>query len=216
MPWRIALALQEDGWYLRSDIIWHKPNPMPESVTDRPTKAHEYVFLLSKSERYLYNAEAVREPVTGGAHARGDGVNPKARNVKIAGWATGPGRHSTLTHATTRKESAAKFGPRSKQNASFSGAVKEVVDSRNMRTVWSLPTEAFSGAHFATFPRELVRRCVLAGSNAGDVVFDPFMGSGTVAEVASGLGRKFLGCELNPEYAALRLTHRSAQTELAL
>lgn len=177
MPWRIALTLQDDGWYLRSDVIWSKPNPMPESVTDRPTKSHEYIFLLSKSERYFYNAAAIAEPVTGGSHARGNGVNPKSRNAKVAGWADGPGSHSTVDHARSKKDDgradqglrdSTKFGRgkgwRNKQNESFSEAVTETVDTRNVRTVWTMPTEQTSFAHFATFPSELARRCILAGS----------------------------------------------------
>jgi DNA modification methylase len=223
MPWRVAFALQADGWYLRSDIIWHKPNPMPESVNDRPTKSHEYIFLFSKSERYYYDQKAIRERVTGNAHARGDGLNPKARHA-VAGWAQGPGvSHDTLKHATD-SDSARKFGgtgvgfghgydkipkPRAKQNASFSGAVNKLVEDRNARSVWTIPTEAFSAAHFATFPRSLVRRCVLAGSRGGDIVFDPFMGSGTVAQVATDLGRQFIGCELNPKYVELHELRRT-------
>jgi DNA modification methylase len=223
MPWRVAFALQGDGWYLRSDIIWHKPNPMPESILDRPTKAHEYVFLLSKSERYHYDATAIAEPATGNSHPRGDGVNPKARrNVVPAGWNTGGGSHSAKDYARAKDglKDSTKFGRgkawRNKQNESFSGAVADVVETRNARTVWTIPSAPFAAAHFATFPRELVRRCILAGSRPGDTVFDPFMGSGTVAEVALSLGRHYIGCELNPEYAAMFKQHRSQQTGFAL
>ncbi len=222
MPWRIAFALSDDGWYLRSDIIWHKPNPMPESILDRPTKAHEYLFLLSRSPRYHYDASAIAEPTTGNAHARGNGVNPKARRKVVpAGWATGEGSHSAIEHAKgAAAEGATKFNkaraPRSKQNASFSEAVTDLVETRNARTVWTIPSAPFSAAHFATFPRDLVRRCILAGSRPGDIVFDPFMGSGTVAEVALDLGRRYIGCELNPEYAAMFKTHRSQQQGMAL
>lgn len=226
MPWRIAFALQEDGWWLRSDIIWHKPNPMPESVLDRPTKSHEYVFLLAKSEVYHYDAQAIREPVTGDAHRRGNGVNRKAVK-RVAGWQDGPGGHSPLEHAKTDKDQArtdqglkdsTKFGrgagwraekkaraarALSRQNDSFSAAVTELVDDRNVRTVWTVPTQAFEGAHFATFPEELAARCILAGSKPGDVIFDPFHGSGTVGRVATSLGRRFIGIELNPEYLAM-------------
>lgn len=195
-PWRVAFALQDAGWYLRSDIIWHKPNPMPESVYDRPTKGHEYIFLLTKSERYHYDAAAIAEPVSGTAHARGDGLN---RKIKMPdGWDTGAGGHGTYHRAGREK---GKSRPR--QNASFSAAVKDLVETRNVRTVWTMPSEPFSAAHFATFPRELPKRCILAGTKAGDTVFDPFMGSGTVGQVATDLGRNFIGCELNPEYVAL-------------
>lgn len=143
VPWRLALALQDDGWYLRSDIIWHKPNCQPESVKDRPTRSHEYVFLLSKNERYLYNHEAVRELAT------------------------------------------------------------SQTPMRSRRTVWSINTEPVANAHFATFPRRLVEPCLLAGSNVGDRVLDPFFGSGTLGEVADSLGRPFDGIEISPEYAEI-------------
>lgn len=221
-PWRIAFALQAAGWYLRSDIIWHKPNPMPESTKDRPTKAHEYVFLMAKSERYHYDATAIAEPVTGNAHARGDGVNPKARN-KVSGWASGDTPHDAISHAQPKKQDGhgrrhAKFNERwkNKQNESFGAAVNELVDTRNARSVWQIGTEPTSFAHFACFPRELVRRCILAGSKPGDIVFDPFMGSGTVAEVALSLGRQYIGTELNPEYAGIFRAHRSQQQGMAI
>lgn len=252
MPWRIALALQSDGWYLRSDVIWHKPNPMPESMLDRPTKAHEYLFLLTKSERYHYDATAIREPSSPDSHARAargrssnhkwadggpgnqtiatvspspgtprvGGVTPKVK--KVAGWADGQGSHSAKDHARAERgmKDSTKFGRgagwRNKQNPSFSAAVTDLVYERNVRSVWTIPTAPFSGAHFATFPLDLVRRCILAGSREGDVVFDPFMGSGTVAQVADELGRKFIGCELNPEYAAMYGTLRAAQIGMGL
>lgn len=210
-PWRLAFALQDTGWYLRSDIIWSKPNPMPESVKDRPTKSHEYVFLFSKSPNYYYNADAIKERVTGNAHARGDGINKK-----IAGWKYGEGSHSTIEHAKSSKDTgraeqglrdSTKFGRgkgwRTKQNASFSAAVNELIDVRNARSVWTIPTEQFPAGHFATFPQALVERCILAGSRAGDIVLDPFMGSGTMAQVATNLGRKFIGIELNPAYVEM-------------
>jgi DNA modification methylase len=209
MPWRIALALQADGWWLRSDVIWHKPNPMPESARDRPTKSHEYVFLLARSEHYFYDQVATREPMSTNSHPR------------IAGWAEGLGAHDTLTHAAHKghRKGHRKFaapGSGTKTNQSFDNALKQQPTERNMRTVWSIPTEAFNASHFATFPRELVRRCILTGSRPGDTVLDPFMGSGTVAEVASSLGRRFIGCELNPQYAAMFEQHRSQQQGMAI
>jgi site-specific DNA-methyltransferase (adenine-specific) len=138
MPWRVAFALQADGWYLRSDIIWHKSNPMPESVTDRPTKAHEYIFLLSKSADYYYDATAIAEPSSGTAHSRGGGVHPKS----------------------------AEMGSGIKQNSSFSMAVRELVSVRNRRSVWTINTEPTPEAHFATFPQALVMPCILAGTSA--------------------------------------------------
>lgn len=137
MPWRLALALQSDGWWLRSDIIWHKPNPMPESVTDRPTKAHEYLFLLAKSRRYFYDAEAISEPAGANSHPRGRGVNPKC---------VPPGQGI-------------------KQNEEFSGAITAIVSRRNKRTVWTINTQAYPEAHFATFPSDLVAPCIKAGSS---------------------------------------------------
>ena len=142
--WRVALALQRDGWWLRSDIIWEKPSVTPESAKDRPTKSHDYLFLMCKSVRYYFDAEAINEPVTGNAHARGNGVGPKARK-EPAGWDTGPGAHRDLRGRY----------PRSRQNPDFQAAVTEPVDRRNTRTVWKIPAQPFSGAHFATFPEEL-------------------------------------------------------------
>jgi site-specific DNA-methyltransferase (cytosine-N4-specific) len=187
IPWRVAFALQADGWWLRKDIVWSKPNPMPESTKDRPTTAHEYVFLMTKSEIYAYNADAIKEPVTGGAHRRGAGVNPKAKNEQ-----TGDRRKDGFNERW-----------RVKQNASFSGAVNELVEDRNKRSVWTIATEPYPGSHFATFPRKLVEPCILAGCPAGGVVLDPFGGSGTVGEVAEVLGRNWILLELSPEYAEL-------------
>jgi site-specific DNA-methyltransferase (cytosine-N4-specific) len=220
MPWRVAFALQDDGWILRSDIIWSKPNPMPESVTDRPTKAHEYIFILSKSSTYFYDFEAVKEPSSDKTHER--------RPLKpVTGHDHGPGAHSTLNHAMKQDGPGrrhAKFNDRwnetqagrIKNNASFDAAMAVMPEDRNMRTVWTFPTEAFKGAHFATFPRALVERCVLAGSRPGDVVLDIFMGSGTVAEVAAGLGRNYIGLEINPSYVEMFRKYRSTQLGMAL
>ena len=142
IPWRVALALQADGWYLRSDIIWSKPNPMPESVRDRPTRSHEYLFLLTKSPRYFYDTEAVKEVVTGNAHGRGNGINPKA----------------ALSNPSLSRN-------RPRQNAGFSAAVRNLVERRNLRSVWSLATQPYAGAHFATFPEKLVEPCIKAGTS---------------------------------------------------
>jgi DNA modification methylase len=149
MPWRLAFALQDDGWWLRQDIIWSKPNPMPESVTDRCTKAHEYIFLLTKSAKYYYDAEAVKETVTGGSHARGDGVNPKAE-----------GKNSRFNVSRDHGHVT-----RPKQNSSYSAAINELVSTRNKRSVWEIATEPFPEAHFATFPTKLVEPCILAGTS---------------------------------------------------
>lgn len=233
IPWMLAFALRADGWYLRQEIIWWKTNAMPESVADRPTRAHEQVFLLSKSPSYYYDAESVKEPVAGTAHSRGSGVNPKAalggdhpRNVDCTYQAPGQAEHRGLRKAGL----AAKAGKneesidrrkhgfnerwRNRQNPSFSGAISgNLVERRNKRTVWPVVTEPLADAHFAAFPRKLVEPCILAGCPAGGVVLDPFGGSGTVGRVAEDHGRKWLLFDLNPAYAKIA-KKRTAQTGL--
>ena len=173
VPWRVALALQLHGWVLRQDIIWHKPNPMPESVRDRCTKAHEYVFLLSKSEKYFFDSKAMQEQAN-----RPEGPGNKTH------------RHSNEgIYVGGAQKNIAKIGPR---------------ETRNRRSVWTVATRPYKGAHFATFPPALIEPCILAGSKSGDIVLDPFMGSGTTAQVALQHGRQYLGCELNPEYGSLQ------------
>jgi DNA modification methylase len=174
IPWRVAFALQEAGWYLRQDIIWHKPNAMPESVTDRCTKAHEYLFMLTKSAKYYYDAEAVKEPAAGKPN-RTSRDNFKRANHKHG-----------IAHRPDREDSAYPL------------------ETRNRRSVWTIATRPYADAHFAVFPPDLIEPCILAGSRPGDIVLDPFMGSGTVAEVAERLGRRWLGCELNPDYSSLQ------------
>ena len=179
IPWRVAFALQADGWWLRQDIIWHKPNPMPESVTDRCTKAHEYIFLMTKSARYYYDAEAVAEPL-----ARPEEAD--RRTPAVFG-----GRD--------------KFGEAKKQSRLHSGNEYTGTESgtRNKRSVWTVASQAFTGAHFATFPPALIEPCVLAGSREGDTVLDPFNGAGTTGLVALGRNRHYVGIEINPEYAEM-------------
>ena len=206
-PWRLAFALQDAGWYLRRDIIWHKPNPMPETVYDRPTTSHEYIFLLSKSPKYFYNAREAREAVTGNTHARGHGVNQKIKMPD--GWDTGEGAHGTI-HRNGRQ--IGKTRPR--QNTSFSSAVAGAVDDRNWRSVWTIPTEKYSGDHFATFPQALAQRCIIAGTKFNDIVLDPFAGSGTTGKVALELGRQAILCELNPEY--VKLIRQRCETTVGL
>lgn len=179
IPWRVAFALQADGWYLRSDIIWAKPNPMPESVTDRPTKAHEYLFLLTKSSSYYYDAQAVAEPVSDNMAWRAARGHTRGANGKLD--------RSRGDAATLRGESAKVI---------LSG-------TRNRRTVWTVNTQPYKGAHFATFPEALVELCVLAGSKRGDLVLDPFCGSGTVGAVCEKHGRDFIGLDINPAYIEL-------------
>ena len=217
-PWMLAFALRADGWWLRQDIIWHKPNPMPESITDRCTKVHEYLFLLSKSERYFFDAEAIKEPVTGNSHARGYGVNPKAKWKTPDGWDTssGNGGHGTIHREgrekrkipgkNSRMNSAKNVGgrpPQARQNESFSAAVKGLVETRNKRTVWTVATFPCKEAHFATYPPALITPCILAGSRPGDTIIDPFGGSGTTGQVALEHGRKAILIELNPDYIPL-------------
>jgi DNA modification methylase len=162
MPHRVALALQADGWHVRMDTVWDKLNPMPESVTDRPTRSHEYLFLLTKSDQYFYDAEAIKEPVSGGAHVRGDGINPKAK-------ANGPNSGMLRSNAAGRENSKpnpSRHNIRPKQNASFAAAVNDLVALRNKRSVWRIASEPFKGKHYATFPKKLVEPCILAGTSA--------------------------------------------------
>ena len=176
IPWRTAFALQDDGWWLRRDIVWWKPNPMRESVLDRPTSSHEYIFIFSKSARYFYDQEAVRTDDVGSDHKR------------------------------TILDGQPSLEPTGGLHAPHSGI--RTIDGRNGKganavSVWRIATQPYRGAHFATFPAELPRRCILAGTREGDTVLDPFMGSGTVALVADTLGRNSVGLELNPEYIEL-------------
>jgi DNA modification methylase len=191
IPWRLAFALQGDGWYLRQDIIWSKPNPMPESVTDRCTKSHEYLFLLTKSARYFYDAEAIKER-SGDWHqsipGREDGPGQDRRQVRSpAGWKTGKGAHGSI-HENGR-EPFVTYG--------------EIGSNRNKRSVWTVATAPYAQAHFATYPPDLIKPCIMAGSRAGDTVLDPFAGSGTTGAVALELGRKAILIELNPKYIKL-------------
>ncbi|WP_415873302.1 DNA-methyltransferase [Burkholderia ubonensis] len=214
-PWRLAFALQDAGWYLRQDIIWHKPNPMPESVRDRCTKAHEYLFLLSRKERYYFDHEAIREPAN---------WTPDASKMPD-GWDTGAGAHGSF-HREGREKGRRSHLPGNKTHKGTSayedGAAEHrtkgglidyaqrvstddsIAQKRTKRSVWTIATQPYAAAHFATFPEALVEPCVLAGSRPGDVVFDPFFGSGTTGQVAQRLGRAFIGCELNPEYRPLQ------------
>ena len=169
IPWMLAFALRNDGWYLRQDIIWHKPNPMPESVKDRCTKSHEYIFLLSKSKNYYYDNEAIKEPAQD--------------------WGT-------------RDRSKGKYHNKGTGLAPHSGLEKSY-PTKNKRSVWSVTNKPYKGSHFATFPRDLIVPCIKAGSKRGDVILDPFMGSGTTAMVSKELGRFYLGCELHEDYGNL-------------
>ena len=178
IPWMLAFALRADGWYLRQDIIWHKPNPMPESVRDRCTKSHEYIFLLSKSKKYFYNNEAIKEP------AKDWGTRDRSKG-KYHNEGTGLQPHSGL---------------------------EKSYPTKNKRSVWSVTNKPYKGSHFAVFPPDLIEPCIKAGSEEGDTVLDPFMGSGTTAVVSKSLGRHYIGCELHEEYGKLiqkRLSEKS-------
>ena len=178
IPWMLAFALRADGWYLRQDIIWHKPNPMPESVRDRCTKSHEYIFLLSKSKKYFYDNEAIKEP------AKDWGTRDRSKG-KYHNEGTGLQPHSGL---------------------------EKSYPTKNKRSVWSVTNKPYKGSHFAVFPSDLIEPCIKAGSEEGDIVLDPFMGSGTTAVVSKSLGRHYIGCELHEEYGKLiqkRLSEKS-------
>jgi DNA modification methylase len=170
IPWMVAFALRADGWYLRQDIIWHKPNPMPESATDRCTKSHEYIFLMTKSANYYFDHERIKEKATSEGKFNGS--------------------------------KGAKSGANGDRNDSGRGGI-EGDGTRNKRDVWSVNVQPYKGSHFATFPEELIQPCILAGSKSGDIVLDPFGGSGTTGKVALDYGRKAILCELNPEYVEI-------------
>lgn len=189
IPWMLAFALRTNGWYLRQDIIWHKPNTMPESVRDRCTKAHEYIFLLSKSERYFYDYEASKEAA----------VSEKPSGNK---------------HHKYADAYASGFSEEYRTKAGLVALAGVEWEVRNRRSVWTIPTVPYKGAHFATFPPALIEPCILAGSRVNDVVLDPFFGSGTTGQVAQRLGRKWIGCELNPDYELLQ-NERLVQSSIA-
>jgi len=191
IPWRVAFALQADGWYLRQDIIWHKPNPMPESVTDRCTKAHEYIFLLSKSAKYYFDYEAIKEPGVVPAGTRRTIGKEKICGINRAG-------------AVGRKSS----GNEAQGFMLVSG-------KRNKRSVWTVTTKPFKEAHFATFPPDLIEPCILAGAPEGGTVLDPFMGSGTTGVVSVQFKRSFIGIDLNPKYLEMARS-RINNTDISL
>lgn len=195
MPHRLAIGLQDDGWWIRSEIVWEKPTCMPESVKDRPTRSHEMIFLLTRSQRYYYDFEAIQEPASPDTHARyGRGRSGKSQypgNQTIA---------KTFDHMKSRaagvNPKAAPAGSGIRNNESFSAAVKDIMEVRNKRTVWRVNAQGYPEAHYATFPEEIPEICIKAGSKPGDFVLDPFFGSGTVGRVAERLSRRWIGCDL--------------------
>ena len=193
IPWRVAFALQAEGWYLRQDIIWHKPNPMPESVTDRCTKSHEYIFLLSKSRQYYFDNEAIKEPAKYPFDDRASRADSRAgTSMNSVGGKTGI------------RFGGNKYGDSDDpKHATKSGNEYEATGKRNKRDVWTVTTRPFKGAHFATFPPQLIEPCILAGCPPDGTVLDPFFGAGTTGLVAQQHGRNWIGCELNPEYAEM-------------
>jgi len=189
IPWMLAFALRADGWFLRQDIIWHKPNPMPESVQDRCTKAHEYIFLMSKSPKYYYDIDSIKEESLNTAEQQ----EAKRNKLDHKGQRdNGDMRHTTAGFTKTG-----------------------IYEMKNKRSVWTVTTKPYADAHFATFPTDLIEPCILAGAPVGGIVLDPFMGSGTTAQVAQHLGRQYLGCELNPAYKPLQ-DKRISQMSLVL
>lgn len=203
IPWMVAFALRADGWYLRQDIIWHKPNPMPESVRDRPTKGHEYLFLLSKNERYHYDAEAIREPAEHSSIKRWrQDVESQTGSTRANGGEKTNGPMKAV--GGPRRSDKQRGHSRTHQgfNERWDGLDKseQAEMGRNKRSVWTVATKPFSGAHFATYPPELVEPCILAGCPAGGVVLDPFFGAGTTGLVADRLGRDCIGIEINAAY----------------
>jgi DNA modification methylase len=211
IPWRVAFALQADGWYLRSDIIWSKPNPMPESVTDRPTKAHEYIFLLTKNARYYYNAAAIREPLAESTLPRYDRAQ--------SGYAP-PGQTAHRGIAGPRERRSDKQRGHGRRHAGFNDRWdampkdEQQIDGANKRSVWHVATSPYPDAHFATYPEKLIEPCILAGSRPGDTVLDPFTGSGTTGAVAIRHQRNFIGIELNADYVQLARTRIGAVAPL--
>lgn len=233
IPWMLAFALRADGWYLRQDIIWSKPNPMPESVTDRCTKAHEYIFMLSKSAKYFYDQKAIAEPgalsqigrqrddVIGGNkgdkthHSPGGSYNTKQKQP--AGWDAKPGAHKSI-HRDGRSKPDKQRG-HSRRHDGFNDRWDQMNREEqcsgmiNKRSVWTVSPQPFPEAHFATFPEDLIAPCILAGTASQGLVLDPFMGAGTTALVAARLNRRFVGIELNPEY--IKIAQKRVANEVA-
>lgn len=203
IPWMLAFALRADGWYLRQDIIWHKPNPMPESVKDRCTKSHEYIFLLSKSDKYYFDFEAIQEEATG-YDGRKDTMLKGSPKYADGTYFPRGGANSMSKngHERWKFKNLADKGqqPNSMHKRRAEGQSDILYAVRNKRSVWTVTTKPYSGAHFATYPEDLIKPCILAGSREGDLVLDPFNGAATTGVVCKRLKREYLGIELNPEY----------------
>ncbi len=217
MPWLVAFALRADGWWLRSDIIWSKPNPMPESATDRPTRAHEYLFLLTRSARYWYNAAAIRQPYSIATRRR---VAQPTFAQQLGGPKDpGTGNRSHRKALQNLRERLRKGEHWKNRHWGWNGAefhsVREGASGANKRTVWEIPTAAYRGAHFATFPPKLVEPCILAGCPPGGIVLDPFCGTATTGQVAIEHGRRFIGIDLDPKSIRLA-TKRMNAVEIPL
>lgn len=208
VPWQLAFALRADGWYLRQDIIWNKSNCMPESVRDRCTKSHEYIFLLSKAERYYFDAAAISEPIAESSAKR------YLQNIEAQkGSDRQPGKTNGPMKAALPRFGGEKYGNNTTPEArTKSGKVYAPTLRRNKRDVWTVSTSGFRGAHFAVFPEKLIEPCILAGCPEGGTVLDPFAGSGTTGVVAKRLGRDFIGCEINPDYAQMAADRIAAAT----
>lgn len=213
IPWMLAFALRADGWLLRSDIIWSKSNGMPESVKDRPTRAHEYIFLFSKSKRYFYDSKAIHENATSEPIIPWSERKASGEMTRHGGSFNAPalnGKRKVLSEGQSKLGSLRdKQRGHSRRHAGFNARWDKMTrdeqtsNGRNKRSVWTIATQPYPEAHFATFPREIPRLCILAGTPPNGVVLDPFSGSGTTGEVAVGLGRKFIGIDLNKKYLAL-------------
>lgn len=200
IPWRVAFALQADGWILRQDIIWAKPNPMPESVTDRCTKSHEYLFHFSKSARYYYDAKAIKEKAIYGLHGKEHRPPGIVRDREL-GYQS---KESVLRgRVVSQTENGITIRHPDEKRKNDQQSPKTLVDFRNRRSVWTIPTKPFKGSHFAVMPEALVEPCILAGTKRGDTVLDPFAGCGTVGAVCKHLGRSFIGIDLNPTYCEM-------------
>ena len=206
IPWMLAFALRSQGWYLRQDIIWQKPNPMPESVTDRCTKSHEYIFLLSKSQKYYFDYEAIQEDATSSDKPRVFGANNQKGTLRNDIGRVYKPRTKNCQYDGQR--------PNSMHLAREAGMSDEVYPVRNKRDVWTVNTKPCKEAHFATYPFELIKPCILAGCPENGIVLDPFMGSGTTAIVARSLNRNYLGVELNPEY--IKIAHKRLEKHLGM